>query len=302
MTVEDPLEPVEPQTLHVQVLALTDGEVRNGQYTSSYLVQRRPAGTTPHSTDPKVHTLAVDAGCLGFLGAPRQQRDIRHILLTHAHLDHIASLPVFLENVYEPGPDAPTVHASRATLDALQAHLFNGVVWPDFIGMSNAENAFVHTRVLEPGQTVGIDGFRVEAVAVDHVVPTQAYVIEAGRPDAPPETPTVVFAADSGPTRDLWASVRSGGRTPVLAFVEASFPSTMRALAELSKHLTPQMLSAEIAGLPGYTQVVVVHVKPRYLPEITAEVAALGAARPGLALAEPGRWLEVAPPTRATGG
>ncbi len=49
-------------------------------------------------------TVAIDAGSLGLLADLDRQRGVRHVFLTHEHVDHIASLPIFLENVYDPGP------------------------------------------------------------------------------------------------------------------------------------------------------------------------------------------------------
>jgi alanine dehydrogenase len=43
-------------------------------------------------------------------------------------LDHIASLPIFLDNVYTLGPQCPTIMASQATWDCLEKDIFNGRV------------------------------------------------------------------------------------------------------------------------------------------------------------------------------
>ena len=45
----------------------------------------------------------VSAGFEG-LGRVERQRRVRHVFVTHEHLDHVATLPIFLENVYDPGP------------------------------------------------------------------------------------------------------------------------------------------------------------------------------------------------------
>src|SRR4051812_19047374 len=94
-------------------------------------------------------TVAVDAGCLGFFGSPQEQARIRHVLLTHSHIDHLASLPVFVENVFENRPDCVTVHGSRAVLDACQRDLFNNRLWPDFVALSQTEGKFLELAPLE---------------------------------------------------------------------------------------------------------------------------------------------------------
>ena len=79
--------------------------------------------------------IAVDAGCIGFYGSPEQQARIKHVLISHTHADHVASLPIFVENAFEAGP---TRHhpRHREVLDCIQRDIFNGRVWPDFIAMS----------------------------------------------------------------------------------------------------------------------------------------------------------------------
>src|SRR5437764_600685 len=84
-------------------------------------------------------TIALDAGCLGFHGTPDDQARVRHVLLTHSHLDHVASLPIFLENGHEGRGDGVNIYASAATLDALRRHFFNDQIWPDFVALSDGD-------------------------------------------------------------------------------------------------------------------------------------------------------------------
>ena len=77
--------------------------------------------------------VAIDAGCIGFLPSIDEQRKIRHVFLSHTHLDHVCSLPIFLDNVYEYGPDCPVVHAGPRCCSSLQRDFFNDRVWPDFV-------------------------------------------------------------------------------------------------------------------------------------------------------------------------
>ena len=116
--------------------------------------------------------LALDAGPLGMYLSPPEQARVRHVLLTHTHIDHVASLPIFVENAYEGKADCVTVHGSAAVLDCLQRDLFNGRVWPDFIALSRGDKPFLKLSRLDPGQTVDLDGLRVTAVELNHVVPT----------------------------------------------------------------------------------------------------------------------------------
>ena len=98
--------------------------------------------------------VAIDAGAIGLLADLQRQQRVRHVFITHEHLDHIATLPIFLENVYEPGPDCVELLASRAVLDFLHEDMFNGRVWPDFFDLSRPSDAFVRTTALEPMQPI----------------------------------------------------------------------------------------------------------------------------------------------------
>ena len=41
-------------------------------------------------------TVTIDAGPLGLLSDLRKQERVRHVFLTHEHIDHIATLPILL--------------------------------------------------------------------------------------------------------------------------------------------------------------------------------------------------------------
>src|SRR5439155_12645984 len=69
--------------------------------------------------------LAIDAGSLGLAGTAQEQAGIKHVLISHTHMDHIASLPIFVENAYEGGSDCVTVYGSEAVLSCLRNEVFN---------------------------------------------------------------------------------------------------------------------------------------------------------------------------------
>ena len=76
--------------------------------------------------DPVVRDRAlqerVDAGSLGFYQSAQEQSRVRHVLITHTHIDHVASLPIFVENAYEGKADCVTVHGSAEVLDSLESN------------------------------------------------------------------------------------------------------------------------------------------------------------------------------------
>ena len=122
--------------------------------------------------------VAIDAGGIGFLDDLREQQRVEHIFITHSHMDHIASLPIFLDNVFGSSEKCVTVHAGEATLASLRRDVFNDRVWPDFISMSKKGMPFVEIKLLEAGRVVEVGDLRVTPVPVDHIVPTFGFLVE----------------------------------------------------------------------------------------------------------------------------
>lgn len=232
----------------------SDGVDQN-QYSISYLIN---------------DTLAVDAGGLGFYGSPEQQAKIKDVLITHTHADHLASLPIFVENAYEGGDDPVTIHGSSHVLESLQLDVFNGRIWPDFITMSATTGPkFLRINEIEPGRPLLLQGLRITPVAVDHLVPTLGFVIDDGRS-------SVVIPSDTGPTEEIWRVAHASSRLRAV-FLEASFPNALAELANVSKHLTPALFGAEVRKLDRTDyELIVVHMKPRYRTEIIGELERLG--------------------------
>jgi ribonuclease BN (tRNA processing enzyme) len=239
--------------MKVQLLGSSEKDAARRQYVSSYLVNRK---------------VAIDAGCLGFHGSPQEQEAIRHVFLTHSHSDHTASLPIFVENAWTPSDDCPRIYGLPETLDAVQRHIFNDVMWPDFVALSRNMPPFLDMRQLQLEAPVAADGLWLTPVPCNHIVPTVGYVISDGHC-------AVIVAGDTGPTSRLWEVAH---RTPNLRaiFLEACFPNSMKRLAETSLHLTPEMFGGEVAKMPKGVKVVAVHIKVRYREQVVQELYALG--------------------------
>jgi len=237
----------------VRILGSSVGDTSPRQYVSSYLVNE---------------TIAVDAGCLGLHGTPREQEGIRHVFLTHSHFDHTATLPIFVENAWTPTGESPRIYGSSETLDAVQRHIFNDVMWPDFVALSRKMHPFLHLCPLDTELPVAVDGLRITPIRVNHVVPTVGYVITDDRN-------AVIIAGDTGPTERLWeVAHQTAGLRAV--FLEACFPNSMKRIAEISLHLTPEMFAREVGKMPPGVKVIVTHIKVRYHDDVVRELHALG--------------------------
>ncbi len=211
--------------------------------------------------------IAVDAGSLGFFGSRNQQSRIRHVFISHTHIDHIASLPIFLENVFESTTDCVTVYGSDTVLKCLREDIFNQRVWPDFIGLSDPKSPFLRLEVLEPGRTIVVEGVSITPVSVDHLVPTLGFILDDSKS-------IVVIASDTGPTEEIWRLARLAANLKAV-FLEVAFPNALDQLAGLTKHLTPALFAAELTKMPPGVRVLAVHLKPRFFAEIASELGTL---------------------------
>ncbi len=232
--------------------AVSVGEGGRGSFVTAYVIDE---------------IVAIDAGGLGFLGDLEAQTRIEHVFLTHSHLDHIASLPMFLETVFRSSDRCVTVYASDDTLACLRRDVFNDRLWPDFLRMSENGLPFLKVEVLEPGRAVEVAGLRLTPIPVDHVVPTLGFLVEA--PGV-----AVAIPSDTGPTTSFWR-IASQAADLKAVFLDASFPDAMESLALVSKHLTPRMFAAEAAKLARAVPIFAVHIKPRYYDTVVAELLAL---------------------------
>jgi ribonuclease BN (tRNA processing enzyme) len=213
----------------------------------------------------------VDAGTgVGDLTLDELAR-IDHIIVTHSHLDHVLGIPLLADSVLRRRLAAPrfspiTVHALPETLAALRAHLFNDVLWPDFTRLPSAEQPILSLRALQVGQELTLGGKRIEVLSARHTVPACGYAVHTPRG-------LWVFTGDTGPNPALWERLR--GQRIAQLVIETAFSDDERALAEVSLHLSPAMLGAELAHLSDPVDVAITHVKPGELEAITAQIAAL---------------------------
>ena len=209
---------------------------------------------------------ALDAGALTEALPLAAQRRIRRIVLTHAHFDHIASLPFLIENLY--GNRTPLeILAPAPVIKALSRHVFNDVTWPDFTRLPSRRRPAVVLRKVAVGKPFSAGGVRFTALPVDHVVPAYGYLV--GKPGR-----RVLFSGDTMPTRRIWAAARTV-RDLKAIFLEVSFSDGQAAVAKASCHLTPRLLPGELAKAPPRVPVYLYHMKPPSLSRIRREVAAL---------------------------
>lgn len=209
--------------------------------------------------------LALDAGSLTQALPIEEQRAVSRIILTHSHLDHTASIPFLIENTFGEPREPIEILVAPQVLHTIKKHLLNNDTWPDFTRIPSDLPA-VRLREVEPRQTVEVEGLRFTPIPVRHTVPTCGYLVED-------EGGAVLFTSDTGPTQEVW-QVANTTEALRAVIVEVSFPSRMQSVADISLHLTPKTLAAELAKLSRNVRVLLYHFKPPYVDELRRELEA----------------------------
>lgn len=209
--------------------------------------------------------LALDAGSITQALSIEAQHRIKHIVVTHSHLDHTASIPFLVENTFTNRREALEILVTPQVLHTLKRHLFNNDTWPDFTRIPDDFGPALRLTEVEPRRSFEVSGVRLTPVPVRHTVPTHGYLVTD-------HSGSVLFTSDTGPTEEVWALANA---TPGLRAViaEVSFPSRMQHVADISLHLTPRTLAEELVKLERDVPVYLYHLKPPYLDELRAELA-----------------------------
>jgi len=192
---------------------------------------------------------------------------VRHVFLTHAHLDHIAGLPMLVDSNFAEHFELPvTVYARQETLQALQAHLFNDVIWPDFAKIPTADNPMLRYVVCNPGDTVSIGHRDFHAVDVMHSVPSLGYTVKnsAG---------AFAVSGDTRTNQSLWPVLNACEDLSVLV-IEVSFADEYEELATTAGHYCPATLCRDLECLDHDPDIWLTGMKPGQEEIIYGEVVA----------------------------
>lgn len=213
--------------------------------------------------------ILIDAGTgVGELSLEELVR-IDHVFVTHAHLDHVASIPFMVDTVGGMRSAPLVVHGIGPTLEALRKHIFNWEIWPDFSSIPSAESPYLRFSELECGSTVDFGGRRITALPARHTVPAVGYRLDSG-------AASLVFTGDTGPGEELWAAVNAISNLRYL-IIETAFSNSESKLAAVSRHLCPDTLATELGKLRREAEVYVTHLKPGESELIMREVKACAA-------------------------
>ena len=229
--------------------------------------------------------LLVDAGTgVGDLTL-EEMRSIRHVLLTHSHLDHVAALPLMADAIASQLEEPIRVYALTGTIAALKAHVFNNIIWPDFTRIPTPQSPFVSFHPIEVGQTLELVGKSVEVLPAVHTVPACGFAVSAG-------SGCWVFTGDTERNPGFW---RRLNQLDVKALViETAFSNREVDLARRSLHLSPQALAEELDCIARDRTfpIYITHTKPAETELIMTEIQQFDQTQPfGPDVSHDIRWL-----------
>lgn len=239
--------------MELQILGAHNCEIREARLTSLLLDR----------------VIAIDVGGLTSSLTLEQQEEIKAVLITHHHFDHIRDLATLGMNRYNSGP--VSVYALESVLDVISRYLLDGTLYPDFRARPSPDKPSLRLCPVEPYKEVTIEGYAVLPLPVNHCIPTVGYQVTA------PDSKSLFYTGDTGGNdAALWEHV-----TADLLITETTVPNKYSDIAEETGHLTPQSLKQELVNLQkvrgSLPPVAIVHMSPRIEDEIRREIAQVAA-------------------------
>ncbi len=218
-------------------------------------------------------SILIDAGAPTESLTLEEQHRIRHIFISHVHLDHIKDIAFLADNrsLKRIGGDGDNrkmvIHSLPENLDYLRNHFINNIIWPDFTRIPSPEDPIIELRPFAAEEVVEVEGVRITPILGNHPVPCTAFLIDE-------DGTQFLYSADTGPTERLW-EVANAQPNLQGVIIDCSFPNSQRFLADLSGHLTPRMVGEELREKfkkLGEVPLYLFHMKPEALNLMTDEI------------------------------
>ncbi len=213
--------------------------------------------------------VSIDAGSLAMSTTSQQKKQIRDVILTHAHLDHIAGLPLFIDDLFATIRRPIQVFATDEIIEILERDIFNWSIYPRFSELENDNGKVMNYRSFAPGEEFNVQHLQVKAVKVNHKVPCFGLIVSDGKTK-------FALTSDTAEMDDFWQVLNEEENLSAV-LVECAFPNELEDLAHISYHLTPKTLKKELEKIKKPDCLIyVVNIKPMYRDAIVKELAELG--------------------------
>ncbi len=194
---------------------------------------------------------------------------LQTIWLSHSHLDHIVDIAYILDNYYNELTHPIVIAGLAETIQTIQEHFFNDKIWPDFSKIALAHDQkrmCIEYKVIEYGKTYTLSDYEtLTPLQTKHSVASCGYIYKRNNKG-------IIISADTVSLENVVEYLKKDDSIKTV-LIECSFPSSMEKLAQLSMHLTPQMIANSFNTIPRDDIVIYInHVKPIYLDEIVEEI------------------------------
>lgn len=227
--------------------------------------------------------VAIDGGSLAFASSKIQRECVRDIVLTHTHLDHIAGLPLFIDDLFATLTEPVRIHATQEMIDILERDIFNWSIYPRFSELKNSFGEVVQYCAFERGRRINVKHLSVQSIPVNHQVSAMGYIVSDG------ET-SIGITGDTAETEDIWKAFNTEQHLKAV-MVECAFPDDLGELASVSNHLTPQRLALELQKFQRPAcPVFVINIKPMYRTAVINQLSDLNL--PNLTILDVGKVYE----------
>lgn len=195
-----------------------------------------------------------------------EMRGIDHVFLTHSHLDHVAALPLMVDAIASQRKTPLRIHALAGTIAALQDHVFNDLIWPDFSRIPSPEAPLISFHELGVGEVLEVGGKHIEALPAVHTVPAVGYAVSTSK------AVWWVFSGDTERNPAFWARVNQ--MNVGMLVIETAFSNREKDLARRSLHLSPHVLADELECIARTKNfpIYITHTKPSETDLIMAEI------------------------------
>jgi len=207
--------------------------------------------------------ICIDAGNI-LQPLKDKSQNIKHILLTHSHLDHILDIPFLSDITLSIREFSLNIWALRETIEDLKKYIMNWHIWPDFSSINlvrKKDNPAVNYHLIDFNKKYKIEGLIFKTVKSNHSVPTTGFVIND----------KIYISGDTTVNKNLVNEVNKNTSIEKV-FIDVSFPSYLEKVAVDSKHHSTKSFKEEIRKIRKNVEIYVYHIKPPFKKDIIREL------------------------------
>ena len=197
-----------------------------------------------------------------------EMANIRHVFMTHSHLDHVAFLPLLVDSIFERIKEPIVIHGLPATIQALREHIFNWAIWPDFAKLPAVNKPVMTYQEHNAGDICEVSGRKFKSIQMNHIVPTVGYRVESA------QGKSFAFTGDTSTNDAFWEAINSYSKLDLL-LLEVAFSNDYEELSNTARHYCSKTMVEDLAKLKLDPEIYLTHHKPEENDQILGEIKKL---------------------------